>query len=86
MVAKLVKLFFVLIESKTSSVTSPDVSFSRRKYALSFLTVFSPSFLFTIVDLSLCEMETSSSGSLEFFSAYLKLSEDFRRASAFTRS
>ena len=41
---------------------------------------FSPSFLFTIVDLSPCEMETSSSGSLAFFPAYLRLSEVFRRA------
>ena len=45
----------------------------------SFFFFFSPSFLFTIVDLSLCEMETSSAGSLEFLSAYLRLSVVFRR-------
>ena len=41
---------------------------------------FLPSFLFTIVDLSLFEIEKASSGSLEFLSAYLRLSEVFRRA------
>ena len=41
------------------------------------LFFFSPSFLFTIVDLFLCEMETSSSGSLEFLSAYLSFLKFF---------
>ena len=45
-----------------------------------FSLFFFTSFLFTIVDLSPCEMETSSSGSLEFFSASLRLSKLFRRA------
>ena len=79
MVAMLVKLLLVLIASNTSPATYLEESFSRSKCALCGKRFFSP-FFYTIVDLSQCEMGTSSSGILRMLPPYLRLLEVFRGA------